>query len=474
MTYDLRPYPAYKDSGVPWLGEVPAHWDISRIKNVLYERDKRSGSSDGILLSLTRSHGLVPRDKVANRIASVEDLSRYKVCEPGDLVMNRMQAWSGMFGVPKQKGLVSPDYSVFGTIGTSEVRYFSYLFKTPVFVDQFAQLSKGIGSGFNRLYTPEFGSVSVIIPPYEEQLTIARFLDHIDRLTRRYIRAQRRLIALLEEQKQALIQRAVTRGLDPDVPLKDSGIEWLEEIPTSWSEITIRHLSELLQTGPFGSQLHAHEYVIGGTPVINPSHMSAGRIIPERDCSIDDDTADRLSRHQLEVGDIVFARRGDLGRCALVGEAESGWICGTGSMLMRPNKGIFDSEYLLLVLSSQRVGEYLTLYSVGATMQNLNTSILAQLRIPRPPFEEQRQIANYVTKISLDLDRTVDHIQCQIDLVREYHTRLIADVVTGKLDVRDVSLPDLDEVEEDGEYKDLEEDMDFDDLNVEELNDAEE
>ena len=107
-------------------------------------------------------------------------------------------------------------------------------------------------------------------------------------------------------------------------------------------------------------------------------------------------------------------------------------------------------------------------------MQNLNTSILAQLRIPRPPFEEQCQIANYVTKISLDLDRTVDHIQRQIDLVREYRTRLIADVVTGKLDVRNVTLPDLDEVEEDEEYEELEEEMDVDDLNAEELNDAEE
>jgi len=237
MTFGLKSYPAYKDSGVPWLGEVPEHWGVRRIKTLFREKDERSGDGRGVLLSLTRSRGIVPQAEASNRIASAEDLSKYKVCRSGDLIMNRMQAWSGMFAVSPQEGLVSPDYSVFRPIDVSDVKYFEHLFKTPILVDQFAQRSKGIGSGFNRLYTPDFGSVPIVVPPLPEQAAIVCFLDHYHREIRRYIRAKQKLIKLLEEQKQAIIHRAVTRGVNPNVRLKPSGVEWLGDVPEHW-EIT--------------------------------------------------------------------------------------------------------------------------------------------------------------------------------------------------------------------------------------------
>ena len=157
MIDGLKPYPAYKDSGVPWLGEVPEHWRARRIKTLFHEKDERSGDGRGLLLSLTRARGIVSQAEASNRIASAEDLSKYKVCRPGDLIMNRMQAWSGMFAVSAREGLVSPDYSVFGSVGASNVKYFEHLFRDAGSRDQFAQRSKGIGSGFKGLYTPDFG-----------------------------------------------------------------------------------------------------------------------------------------------------------------------------------------------------------------------------------------------------------------------------------------------------------------------------
>jgi len=227
MINNLRPYPSMKNSGVPWLGKVPEHWKVQRIKTLFREKDERSGDGSGLLLSLTRARGLLPQAEASSRLASASDLSKYKVCRPSQLVMNRMQAWSGMFAVSAHKGLVSPDYCVFEAKEELELRFFERVFKTPVVVDQFAQASKGIGSGFNRLYTPDFGAIPVAFPPLHEQAAIISFLDHADRKIRRYIRAKQKLIKLLEEQKQAIIHRAVTRGLDPNVRLKPSGVEWL-------------------------------------------------------------------------------------------------------------------------------------------------------------------------------------------------------------------------------------------------------
>src|SRR5690606_1011949 len=239
MIDGLKPYPAMRDSGVPWLGEVPEHWEIQRIKTLFREKDERSGDASGLLLALTRARGLLPQSEASSRLASASDLSKYKICRAGDLVMNRMQAWSGMFAVSPYEGLVSPDYSVFVARGRFEVRFFEAVFKTPLLVEQFAQTSKGIGSGFNRLYTPDFGAVPVAVPPLPEQAAIVRFLDYVDRRIRRYIRAKQKLIKLLEEQKQAMIHRAVTRGLDPNVRLKPSGVEWLGDVPEHWDVLPL-------------------------------------------------------------------------------------------------------------------------------------------------------------------------------------------------------------------------------------------
>jgi type I restriction enzyme S subunit len=272
--------------------------------------------------------------------------------------------------------------------------------------------------------------------PFPEQYAIAAFLDRETAKLDTLIAKKRRLIDLLGEQRAALISRAVTKGLNLDAPLKDSGVEWLGEIPAHWEVARLRFIADSIQTGPFGSQLHAEEYISGGTPVINPANIQNGRIVPDLDCAIDDPTLKRLSRYKLNEDDIVFARRGEMGRCALVTNIEDGWLCGTGSIRIRLRTELCYSPYLHLVLSGQGVKDWLSLESVGSTMENLNSSILSRTPVPNPSKLEQQAIATYIDCETAKIDALIGKTEETIGKLQEYRTALISAAVTGKIDVR--------------------------------------
>ena len=219
--------------------------------------------------------------------------------------------------------------------------------------------------------------------------------------------------------------------------MKESGIVWLGQIPVHWKVRRIKDISLLLQTGPFGSQLHSEEYIKDGIPVINPSHLIKGKIIPDIDVTVDEATKEKLSRHLLEADDIVFARRGEMGRCALVTKKESGWLCGTGSLLFRPNTHRSFPPYHSFVLSSQGVKEWLELRSVGSTMDNLNTEILGDIPLPLPPVSEQEDIFGFIKKETTKFDSLVSNFEQQIQKLEELRKITIHNAVTGKIKVTD-------------------------------------
>jgi type I restriction enzyme S subunit len=317
---------------------------------------------------------------------------------------------------------------------------------------------------FKMIYTP--------LPPLHEQAAIVRFLDHVNRRIERTILAKRKVITLLNEQKQVIIHQAVTRGLNPNVRMKPSGIPWHGEIPEHWEVISVGAATSILQTGPFGSQLHSHEYITGGIPVINPSHMKDGRIIPDPTISVSQGKMKELERHSVRVGDIVVARRGELGRCAVVTSVEEGWLCGTGSLLIRCKLSTFEPAYFQLIFASQGIRDSLSLASIGATMDNLNAGMVARLRMPLPPIPEQHQIIKTIKTENRQHEMMTSSILREIDLLREYRTRLTTDVVTGKLDVREAArkLPkDDDEKVLAGDIDDI---SDPDDLENDLLRDA--
>ena len=318
---------------------------------------------------------------------------------------------------------------------TTHPRYMYLCTKTPAFQNSAQEMA--ISSTIDNVNAEKYASIAIPLPPLNEQDAIVRYLDDADQRIRAYVNAKERLIALLKEQRQAVIHQAVTRGLDPNVKLKPSGVEWLGDVPEHWAKLTLGQIAVSFRTGPFGSALHQSDYVEGGTPVINPVHMKGGAIIEDLNTTVPEEVANRLSSYRLERYDILFSRRGELGRCALVRNRETNWLCGTGSIRVRFNQENVKPEFLIQALQARWVGEYLSLASVGTTMANLNTSILKGIPILVPPMQEQGKLLEFIGQRSHGIDEAICHASNQIELMEEYRTRLIADAVTGKIDVRE-------------------------------------
>mgnify|MGYP003376540168 CR=1 FL=1 len=243
MTTKLKPYPATKGSEVERLGDVPEHWEVRKLRHILRRVTKRN-RLDLPLLSVVREQGVILRDisnMDENHNFIPDDLSNYKVVQTGQFAMNKMKAWQGSYGVSDLDGIVSPAYFVFDLTGV-EGRFFHTAIRSQAYIPFFTQASDGVRIGQWDLAEARMREISFLVPPLPEQATIVRFLDYADRRIRRYIIAKQKLIKLLNEHKQAIIYRAVTRGLDPKVHLKPSGVEWLGEVPEHWDLIPNRAL----------------------------------------------------------------------------------------------------------------------------------------------------------------------------------------------------------------------------------------
>ena len=437
-----RPLSAAKDSGVQPHWEVPPHWEVRRIKTLFREKDERRRDGSGLLLSLTKAHGLVPQMEASHRPASSEDLSKYKLCRPGDMVMNRMQAWSGMLAVSSREGLVSPDYSVFAAIGPLECRFFEYLFKTRVVVDEFAKASKGIGNGFNRLYTPEFGAIPVAVPPLAEQVAIVRFLDHADRRIQRCIRAKRKLIELLEEQKQAIIHRAVTRGLDPNVRVKPSGVEWLGDVPEHWEVRRIKKVFEAIVGGATPQSTNS-AYWDGEVVWVTPADVSMGPRLGASLRRISIAGLRSCSTRLVPRGSVIVTSRAPVGNVAI---ADTELCTNQGCKALVANPSVVDPEYGCHALATLK-GE-LESTATGTTFKEISTGRLGDIRMPLPPIAEQSTIVRALDDVTTSITAILGEIRREIALLRELRTRLVADAVTGKLDVRDAAAGSPEEDEE--------------------------
>jgi len=237
---NLKPYLEYKDSSVPWLGAVPEHWDVLPNRALFSEVNERE-HPDEEMLSVTITKGVIRQRSLladtSKKDSSREDRSAYKLVQPGDIAYNKMRTWQGAIGVSQYRGIVSPAYVVQRPRNGADSRYFHYLFRAPAFAKEAERWSYGITSDMRSLWPEHFKIIYACLPPHTEQAAIVRFLDYIDRRTRRSIGAKQKMITLLEEQKQAIIHCAVTRGLDPNIRLKPSGVEWLGDVPEHWDQL---------------------------------------------------------------------------------------------------------------------------------------------------------------------------------------------------------------------------------------------
>ena len=275
----MNSYYTYKPSGVPRLGDVPEHWDVRRLRNVLTgttERNRR----DLPLLSVVRERGVILRDITnveENHNFVPDDLSNYKVVHSGQFAMNKMKAWQGSYGISQHDGIVSPAYFVFDLNGVSG-DFFHAAIRSRAYVPFFAQASDGVRIGQWDLSQARMREIPFAFPPLQEQHAIVRYLDHADRRIRRYVDAKRKLIALLEEEKQAIVNQAVTRGLDPNVPLKPSGVEWLGDVPEHWETLRVGHFSSKVGNGSTPSRGNAAYWTDGVHSWLNSSSVNQGTI----------------------------------------------------------------------------------------------------------------------------------------------------------------------------------------------------
>ena len=429
LTTQYRPYPCYRPSGVPWLGDVPEHWDARRGKALLRPVDIRSKTGDEELLTVSAQRGVVPRKSANVTMFKAESYVGYKLCWPGDLVINSLWAWAHGLGVSQHHGIVSSAYGVYRPLSKVHDRFIHLLARSVPFQWELQVRSKGIWVSRLQLTDEEFLRAPFPLPPLPEQRAIARYLDHVDRRIRHYVAAKRKLIGLLEEEKQAIVNRVVTRGLDPNVRLKPSGVEWLGDVPEHWEMRRSKRLFSPRQelARPNGIQLSATQ-AYGVIPQ-DEYERKAGRRIVKISLHLD-------KRRHVEVDDFVISMR------SFQGGLERAWATGcirSSYIVLRPTAEV-DVEFFSYVFKSRAyIGALQSTANFIRDGQDLNFNNFCAVDLPLPPAREQRSIAAALAEATANIGTAIARSRRQIDLVQEYRTRLIADVVTGKLDVREAA-----------------------------------
>ncbi len=426
----MERYSEYKDSGVEWLGEIPRHWEVIKNKYLFSESDERNVFGEYKLLSFSKSKGIIPYDQNTDKESSAEDIRNYKVLHKGQLLENRLQAWNGMFQDSSVEGCVSPDYSVFNLIySNANIKYYSYLFKTDLYIAQWANASKGIGSGFNRLYTPQFGNIVSLVPPIEEQNAIVSYLDKVTSKIDAAIAQQQKMIELLNERKQIIINNAVTKGLVPTAKMKPSGIPWLGNIPAHWRTVPIkRYIS--VKTGKTPSTTNKN-FFDGGT--IN--WFTPGDIMTTKLCASDrkvtqkaikEDTCPLFTPYTVYLVGIG----GTIGKVAY---SEKEASCNQQINALIPNEKYVHYKYLALFIHTSTVQIYQN--ANLSTLPIINQERTGSLLLSLPSITEQKNIVKYIETKTQPIVNYIQRVKEKMELLQERKQIIINEVVTGKVKI---------------------------------------
>lgn len=423
----MERYSEYKDSGVKWLGEIPSHWELLKSKYLWKETFENSTSGKEDLLSVSQYTG-VTKSKADSRS---ESLIGYKIVHKDDLVINIMLAWLGGLGVSNDEGVVSPAYCIYKLIRDYNPKFLHYLYKTPMYLAEFARHSTGVVPSRWRMYTDDFGQVVSLLPPVEEQDAIVRYLDAATSKIDKAIAMQQKMIDLLNERKQIIIQNAVTKGLDDKVEMKDSGVEWIGMIPKHWEISKLKYLIDAPLK--YGAN-EASDLIDYSCPrYIRITDIDTnGKLKEETYRSL---PMNKAEPYLLKKGDLLFARSG-----ATVGKAflfeEDYAACYAGYLIkahMDLQKVLPKFVYLYTqTFAYQRWKESIF---IQATIQNISGERYANMQIPMPTLEEQNKIIDMLTPKMQRFDSAITNCQRQITLLQERKQIIINEVVTGKVKV---------------------------------------
>lgn len=456
---NIKPYKKYKLSEVDWLGEIPEHWEVKRIKYIFKEQDKRSEEGLEDLLSVSHYTGVTKKSdryKEGEEISNAKSLVGYKIVSEGDLVMNIMLAWNGSLGISKFNGITSPAYCVFKSLIGGE-RYFGYLFRTKNAQQEFKKQSTGIIESRLRLYPDKFFNIKTVVPPKEEQEKIANFLDFKTAKIDRFIRKKKQLIKLLNEQKAGIINQAVTKGLDENVKMKPSGIEWLGDIPEHWEVKKLKGICNAF--GRIGFRGYKTTDLVNqgeGAITISPSNMKYDFMTFEKSTYLSWEKYEESPEIKIFNDDIIMVKTGSTyGKVGIVKNLEHEATINP-QLLVLKNVTI-NPNYLYLLLKSNLIQSQVKAEVIGSTIPTISQTKILNFNLVTPPNEEIQSILIYIEKETTILDKTIATIEKEIALVQEYRAALIAEAVTGKIDVRDYEVPILEE--EDLVYEEIEEEL---------------
>jgi type I restriction enzyme S subunit len=464
MIAGLKPYLAMKDSGVEWFGEVPEHWDIERGKWLFTKMERSVQDADEVVTCFR--DGIVTLRKNRRITGFTESLKEigYQRIQSGDLVIHAMDAFAGAVGVSDSDGKGTPVYSVCKPVSEANAYYYAFMVREMARSQWILALAKGIRERSTDFRFAAFAMQPLPLPPLPEQAAIVRFLNHADRRIRRYIRAKQKLTGLLEEQKQAIIHRAVTRGLDADVPLKPSGVEWLGDVPAHWEVLPIKRAFLSMDYGISESATDN-----GTIRLLTMGNIKDGVVSIPSSGGVS--TVD--SYLLLQPNDLLFNRTNSaelVGKVGLFTGADTAVTFASYLVRMRPSYEN-NPDFLNILLNDFSTLSTARREAIPSLHQsNLNPTRYGRLHIALPRLEEQVEIVRFLRRTTSGPSAAINRTHQEIELLREYRTRLIADVVTGKLDVREATaqLPDeadeLEPLEEDA-LNELAEDT-ADDLNT--------
>ncbi len=471
----LPSYPAYKASSIPWLGDMPEHWEVRRLRTVADMRvsnvDKHTREEE-IPIRLCNYVDVYKHDRITPAMpfmpatASLDEIERFRL-ERGDVLITKdSEAWNDI-GVPCLVAESADDLlsgyhlALLRPSAETEGAYLALALQSKAVAYQFHVRANGV----TRYGLTHVGikSVQIALPPIPEQRTIVRYLDYVDQRIRRYVGTKRRLITLLEEEKQAIVNEAVTRGLDSNARLKPSGVEWLGDVPEHWEVRRLRNLGDALIGLTYDPQDVVDEDA--GILVLRASNILGGQLVYGDNVYVSSTVPDKLITRD---GDILICTRSGsrtlIGKNARISADSAGTTFGAFMTVFR---GV-NNDYLHQVFNSEFF-EYQSGAFFTSTINQLTLGILRNMKVPFPPLEERQSILRYVGETTAPIDKAIARVRRQIELVEEYRTRLVADVVTGKVDVREAAalLPEEEEeteepIDEDDWVPDNREDGSYD------------
>ena len=429
-------YPAYQESGLPWVPKVPQGWNVLR-NGRLFAHRVQTGFPDLPILEVSLRTGVRVRDmENLKRKQVMSQKEKYKRAAKGDIAYNMMRMWQGALGPAPVDGLVSPAYVVVKPFQEANSAYYSYLFRTDAYMREVNKFSRGIVADRNRLYWDEFKQMPSLVPPRPEQDQSVAYLRAQDAHIARFIKAKRDLIGLLAEQKQTIIEGAVTQGLDSGTAKRDSGIDWIRRIPAHWETCKLKHIAAFNPSRSESAVLRLTDESVSFLPM---------------ECITTDGKLQNVEiRRVAEVWEgYTYFRRNDVVMAKITPCFENG----KGGLLdaLPTEIGFGTTEFIVLRATARRVrpaflAKLLSLKTFRVLGADAMTGAAGQQRVPLdfvknfpialPPLNEQDQILTALQTATAAQDAAIERIRSEIALVREYRDRQIADVVTGQVDVR--------------------------------------